>query len=45
MTHIFVDEATKKNLGITPGLLRFATGIEDVQDIQSDFEQAFTSAL
>ena len=45
MTHIFVDEATKKNLGITPGLLRFATGIEDVQDIQSDFEQAFTAAL
>lgn len=45
MTHIFVDEATKKNLGITPGLLRFATGIEDVQDIQSDFELAFTAAL
>jgi len=45
MTHIFVDEAVKKTLGITPGLLRFATGIEDIQDIQSDFEQAFRAVL
>lgn len=41
MTHLFVEDAIKAELGITPGLLRLAVGIEEVEDIQADLEQAF----
>jgi methionine-gamma-lyase len=44
MTHIlFTKEALLKS-GITPNLIRFSTGIEDVRDLIEDFDQAFKSA-
>ncbi|WP_020402642.1 trans-sulfuration enzyme family protein [Gracilimonas tropica] len=40
MTHSIVDEDIKKAAGITDGLVRLSVGIEGVEDIISDLEQA-----
>jgi len=40
MTHSIVDEEIKKAAGITEGLVRISVGIEGVEDIISDLEQA-----
>lgn len=40
MTHSIVDEEIKKAAGITDGLVRLSVGIEGVEDIISDLEQA-----
>lgn len=42
MTHASVDPALRKELGITDGLLRFSCGVEDVEDLIEDLDQAFT---
>jgi cystathionine beta-lyase/cystathionine gamma-synthase len=40
MTHASVPEAERQRLGITDGLVRVSVGIEDVEDIISDLDQA-----
>lgn len=40
MTHSIVDEEIKKAAGITEGLVRISVGIEGVEDIIADLEQA-----
>ncbi|MFP4210760.1 MAG: trans-sulfuration enzyme family protein [Alkalispirochaeta sp.] len=39
-THAKVPEAMKAKLGITPGLLRFSVGLENVEDIWTDIARA-----
>ncbi len=41
MTHLSMGEAARKAAGITEGLVRLSVGIENVQDIIDDLEQAF----
>ncbi len=41
-THKQLSEADLKAAGVTPTLLRISLGLEDVDDIIDDFEQAFT---
>ncbi len=40
MTHASVPEETRERLGITEGLVRISVGIEDVEDILEDLDQA-----
>ena len=41
MTHASVEPARRLEIGITDGLLRFSCGVEDVEDLIEDLEQAF----
>jgi cystathionine gamma-lyase/cystathionine beta-lyase/cystathionine gamma-lyase/homocysteine desulfhydrase len=41
MTHASVPIETRKRLGITPGLVRISVGIEDIEDLIGDLENAF----
>ncbi len=41
MTHASVPLETRTRLGITPGLVRISVGIEDVDDLIADLENAF----
>jgi cystathionine beta-lyase/cystathionine gamma-synthase len=41
MTHGSVPEEMRKRLGITPGLVRISVGIEDIEDLVADLENAF----
>jgi cystathionine beta-lyase/cystathionine gamma-synthase len=41
MTHASVPIETRTRLGITPGLVRISVGIEDVEDLIADLENAF----
>jgi cystathionine beta-lyase/cystathionine gamma-synthase len=41
MTHASVPVETRTRLGITPGLVRISVGIEDVEDLLADLENAF----
>lgn len=41
MTHGSVPPETRKRLGITPGLVRISVGIEDMEDLLGDLENAF----
>lgn len=40
MSHSFVPKKQRQQFGITDGLVRLSVGIEDVEDIIADFEQA-----
>jgi cystathionine gamma-lyase len=40
MTHASVPEETRTRIGISDGLLRLSVGIEDVDDLTADLEQA-----
>ena len=40
MTHLTMGEEARKTAGITEGLIRLSVGIENVQDIIDDLEQA-----
>lgn len=40
MTHASISEEDRQALGITPGLVRISVGIEDVEDLWADLEQA-----
>ncbi len=42
MTHASVPAETREKLGITDGLVRVSVGIEDVEDIISDLDQALS---
>ncbi len=41
MTHASVPVEQRMRLGITPGLVRISVGIEDVEDLVADLENAF----
>jgi cystathionine beta-lyase/cystathionine gamma-synthase len=40
MTHADVEEAERKRVGITDGLVRVSVGMEDVEDLIADLETA-----
>jgi len=40
-THQQLNEQAQKSAGVTPTLLRVSVGIEHIDDIKADFEQAF----
>lgn len=42
MTHASVPDETRSRLGITDGLVRISVGIEDVEDILEDLDQALS---
>ncbi|MCK5363884.1 MAG: PLP-dependent transferase, partial [Gammaproteobacteria bacterium] len=39
MTHADVDEAERKRVGITDGLVRLSVGLEAAEDLIADLEQ------
>lgn len=41
MTHGSVPDEMRKRLGITPGLVRISVGIEDIEDLVADLDNAF----
>lgn len=41
MTHATIPSSEREALGITEGLLRISVGIEDVEDLLEDLDQAF----
>jgi cystathionine beta-lyase/cystathionine gamma-synthase len=43
MTHAAIGEQGRQKLGITDGLVRISVGIEDVEDIAADLDQALTA--
>jgi cystathionine beta-lyase/cystathionine gamma-synthase len=42
MTHASVEIDRRAQLGITEGLVRLSCGVEDVEDLLADVEQAFS---
>jgi cystathionine beta-lyase/cystathionine gamma-synthase len=40
MTHAAIGEKGRRAIGITDGMVRISVGIEDVEDILDDLEQA-----
>jgi cystathionine beta-lyase/cystathionine gamma-synthase len=40
MTHSDVEEAERKRVGITDGLVRLSVGLEDVEDLIADLSDA-----
>ena len=44
MTHGSIPEAERNRLGVTPGLVRISVGIEDVEDLVADLENALAAA-
>jgi O-acetylhomoserine (thiol)-lyase len=43
-THQQLTEAEQRASGVTPDLIRVSVGIEHLDDIRSDFDQAFAAA-
>jgi O-acetylhomoserine/O-acetylserine sulfhydrylase-like pyridoxal-dependent enzyme len=43
-THRQLDDAALAEAGITPGLLRCSVGLEDLDDLIADFDQALRAA-
>lgn len=43
MTHVKVPKDVREEVGITDGMLRFSVGLENVEDLIADFEQAFAA--
>ncbi|MEC7708922.1 MAG: PLP-dependent transferase, partial [Candidatus Thermoplasmatota archaeon] len=39
-SHLFVPEEVRLEAGIIPGFVRMSVGIEDVEDLWSDIDQA-----
>jgi O-acetylhomoserine (thiol)-lyase len=44
-THQQLSDEEQLSAGVTPGLLRVSVGIEHIDDIKADFEQAFDKAF
>ena len=44
MTHASVPREAREALGISDTLIRLSVGIEDVEDLQADLEQAMRAA-
>jgi len=45
MTHASVPENERKKLGISDTLIRLSVGLEDVEDIIADIDQALGAAV
>lgn len=45
MTHAFVPQAERDRTGLTEGLIRLSVGIEDVEDLIADLEQALATLV
>ncbi len=43
MTHASIPEAKRNEIGITDDLVRLSVGVEDIDDLLADIEQAFRS--
>ena len=43
MSHAAIGEKGRKAMGITDGVLRLSVGLEDVEDIIGDLDQALDS--
>jgi cystathionine beta-lyase/cystathionine gamma-synthase len=43
MTHAALGEAGRKKIGLTDGMVRISVGVEDVDDILGDLEQALAA--
>jgi cystathionine beta-lyase len=41
MTHASIPEDKRAEIGITDDLVRLSTGVEDIDDLLADLEQAF----
>ncbi|HEY4613037.1 MAG TPA: aminotransferase class I/II-fold pyridoxal phosphate-dependent enzyme [Bacteroidota bacterium] len=41
-SHIFMSDAELKKHGVTPGMIRISVGVEGINDLIADFEQALT---
>jgi cystathionine beta-lyase len=41
MTHASIPEEKRKEVGITDDLVRLSVGVEDIDDLLADLEQAF----
>jgi O-acetylhomoserine (thiol)-lyase len=39
-----MNENELKSHGVTPGMIRISVGVEDIKDLQGDFEQALHKA-
>ena len=44
-THKQLSDEEQRSAGVTPTLLRISAGLENVEDIIADFEQAFAVAF
>jgi cystathionine gamma-lyase len=40
MTHASVPAAIRRRLGISDGLVRLSVGVEDIEDLKAELEQA-----
>jgi cystathionine gamma-lyase len=45
MSHASFAAADRAKFGITDGLIRLSVGLEALEDLQADLDQAFTAAL
>ncbi len=45
MTHATIPAETRQKLGIVDGLVRISVGIENVEDLQADLQQALNTAF
>ncbi len=43
MTHAAIGEKGRKAIGLTDGMVRISVGIEDVEDLIADLEQALAA--
>jgi cystathionine beta-lyase/cystathionine gamma-synthase len=43
MTHAALGEKGRKAIGITDGMVRISVGIEDIQDLLDDLDQALAA--
>jgi len=43
-SHIFLSDAELRQHGVTPGMIRISVGVEGVEDLIADFEQALSLA-
>ena len=43
MTHVRVPKDVREEVGITDGMLRFSVGLEEIEDLIADFDQAFAA--
>ena len=43
MSHASMPEEERLKMGVTPTLVRLSCGIEDIEDLIADFEQALQS--
>ncbi len=44
-SHVNMSDEELSHHGVTPGMIRISTGIEDIEDLKADFEQALGSIL